>query len=115
MLPDSFTRVASIDNRADQAGDGHGGRLVTWTMVLFEPIGQTVQKFGYTANVEDASIPPAHMQIVPVSPGNHPELRFGQEGFASGAQSGPDITDAGAQIDDNLLKLQAAQASCSPV
>jgi putative membrane protein len=110
VLPDSFSRVASTDNRADQAGDGHGGRLVTWTMVLFEPIGQTVQKFGYTADVDNASIPPAHMQIVPVSPGNHPELKFGQDGFASGAQSGRDVTDAGVQIDDNLLKLQAGAA-----
>ena len=105
-LPDSFRNIASNDDRADQAGDGHGGRLVTWTMVLFEPIGQVVQKFGYTADVEDAAIPSAHMQIVPVSPENHPELKFGQDGFASGAQTGRDLTAGASEIDANLLKLQ---------
>ena len=106
-VPGSFKRIATDDDRADQAGDGHGGRLLAWTMVLFEPIGQTVQRFGYTADVTDVVVPPAHMQILPVSPGNHPELKFGQDGFSSGAQSGRDVTDAGVQIDDNLLKLQA--------
>ncbi len=106
-VPGSFKRIATDDDRADQAGDGHGGRLLAWTMVLFEPIGQTVQRFGYTADVTDVVVPPAHMQILPVSPGNHPELKFGQDGFQSGAQSGRDVTDAGVQIDDNLLKLQA--------
>jgi putative membrane protein len=105
-LPDTFRNIASNGDRADQAGDGHGGRLVTWTMVLFEPIGQVVQKFGYTADVEDAAIPSAHMQLVPVSPENHPELRFGQDGFASGAQTGRDLTAGASEIDANLLKLQ---------
>jgi putative membrane protein len=109
-LPDSFRNVATADDRADQAGDGHGGRLVTWTMVLFEPIGQVVQKFGYTADVEDAAIPAAHMQIVPVVPENHPELRFGQEGFASGAQTGRDLTAGATEIDANLLKLRDGAA-----
>ena len=105
-LPDTFRNISSHDDRADQAGDGHGGRLVTWTMVLFEPIGQVVQKFGYTADVEDAAIPTAHMQIVPVSPENHPELKFGQDGFASGAQTGRDLTAGASVIDTNLLKLR---------
>ena len=68
--------------------------------------GRSSQKFGYTAHVDDAAIPPAHMQIVPVSPANHPELKFGQDGFASGAQSGRDLTSRRVLIDANLLKLR---------
>jgi putative membrane protein len=109
-LPDSFRNIASRDNRADQAGDGHGGRIVTWTMVLFEPIGQVEQKFGFTADVDDAAIPSAHMQIVPVSPENHPELKFGQDGFASGAETGRALTDGATQIDSNLIKLRDGAA-----
>jgi putative membrane protein len=109
-LPDSFRNIESTDNRADQAGDGHGGRIVTWTMVLFEPIGQVEQKFGFTADVEDAAIPAAHMQIVPVSPENHPELKFGQDGFASGAETGRTLTDGATQIDSNLIKLRDGAA-----
>lgn len=110
-LPDSFRHIASTDNRADQAGNGHGGRLVTWTMVLFEPIGQVEQKFGFTADVDDIAIPAAHMQVVPVSPELHPELKFGQDGFASGAQTGRDLTDGATQIDSNLLKLRDGAAT----
>ncbi len=110
-LPDSFRNIASTDDRADQAGDGHGGRIVTWTMVLFEPIGQVEQKFGYSADVDDAAIPAGHMQIVPVSPQNHPELKFGQDGFASGAQTGRTLTDGATQIDSNLLKLRDGAAT----
>jgi putative membrane protein len=109
-LPDSFRNLTSTDDRADQAGDGHGGRIITWTMVLFEPIGQVEQKFGFTADVEDAAIPSGHMQIVPVSPENHPELKFGQDGFASGAETGRTLTDGASQIDSNLIKLRDGAA-----
>ena len=109
-LPDSFRDVSSVGDRADQAGDGHGGRLVTWTMVLFEPIGQNTQRFGFTAQVDHLALPTANMQIVPVSPENHPELKFGQDGFQSGAETGQQLTDGATQIDDNVLKLRDGAA-----
>jgi putative membrane protein len=109
-LPDSFRDISSVGDRADQAGDGHGGRLVTWTMVLFEPIGQNTQRFGFTAQVDHLALPTAHMQIVPVSPENHPELKFGQDGFQSGAATGQQLTDGATQIDDNVLKLRDGAA-----
>jgi putative membrane protein len=110
-LPKSFDDLASTGNRADQAGDGHGGRLVTWTMVLFEPIGATTQKFGFSANVDNAALPSASVQLVPVVPQNHPELKFGQDGFSSGAKSGQDLTAGATQIDDNVLKLRDGAAT----
>ncbi|HEX4699863.1 MAG TPA: hypothetical protein VH857_10955, partial [Actinomycetes bacterium] len=109
-LPDSFRNISTLGDRADQAGDGHGGRLVTWTMVLFEPIGQNTQRFGFAAHVDHLALPTAHMQIVPVSPENHPELKFGQDGFQSGAASGQQLTDGATQIDDNVLKLRDGAA-----
>ena len=109
-LPSSFRNIASTDDRADQAGDGHGGRILTFTMVLFEPIGQVEQELGFTADVDDAAIPAGHIQIVPVSPQNHPELKFGQDGFASGAQSGQDLASGSAEIDKNVLKLRDGAA-----
>jgi putative membrane protein len=110
-LPKSFDEINSTQNRADQAGDGHGGRLLTWTMVLFEPIGAITQTFGYTAQVDNVVLPSASVQIVPVSPQNHPELKFGQDGFASGAASGRKLADGAVQIDGNLLKLRDGAAT----
>lgn len=106
-LPASFDDVRTTDDRADQAGNGRGGNLLAWTMVLFEPIGQVEQTFGFTAQVKDAALPAAHIQLLPVVPSRHPELKFGQDGFESGAKTGRDLTAGATEIDANLLKLQA--------
>jgi putative membrane protein len=110
-LPKSFDTISSTANRADQAGDGHGGRLLTFTMVLFEPIGSNTQTFGFSAQVDHAVLPAANVQVVPVSPQDHPELKFGQDGFSTGAKSGQDLTAGAVQIDDNLLKLRDGAAT----
>ncbi len=109
-LPSSFKRIATNDNRADQAGNGHGGRLLAWTMVLFEPIGQVEQTFGFSAEVSDAAIPAAHVQLLPVTPERHPELKFGQDGFESGAATGRKLTAGATEIDANVLKLRDGAA-----
>jgi putative membrane protein len=103
-LPSSFTDIDTP--RADVAGDGRGGQLLNWTMVLFEPIGQVKQQFGYTARVKDLQLPAAKIQAVPVSPNRHPELAFGEKGFSDGAASGGNVAFAGTTIDTNLAKLR---------
>jgi putative membrane protein len=110
-LPASFDDVRTTDDRADQAGNGRGGNLLAWTMVLFEPIGQVEQTFGFTAQVKDAALPAAHIQLLPVVPSRHPELKFGQDGFESGAKTGRDLTAGATEIDANLLKLQAGAST----
>ena len=103
-LPSTFTDIDTP--RADVAGDGRGGQTLNWTMVLFEPIGQITQTFGYTARVKDLHLPAAKIQAVPVSPNRHPELAFGEKGFSDGAASGGNVAFAGATIDTNLGKLR---------
>lgn len=103
-LPSSFTDIDTP--RADVAGDGRGGQLLNWTMVLFEPIGKVKQEFGYTARVKDLQLPAAKIQAVPVSPNRHPELAFGEKGFSDGAASGGNVAFAGQTIDTNLAKLR---------
>ena len=104
VLPSSFRNIEAA--RADLAGDGHGGTQAIWTMVLFEPIGQTTQVFGYTAKVKNMKLPAATVQVVPVPPQRKPELKFGQDGFAEGAATGAELTDGATQIDSNLIKLR---------
>ena len=103
-LPARFTSISSP--RADIAADGHGGSLMAWTMVLFSPIGDTTQKFGYTAHITNGLLPAASLQIVPVSPTKKPELAFGVEGFRGGAEQASQLTAGADLIDSNLLKLQ---------
>jgi putative membrane protein len=103
-LPSSFTDIDAV--RADIGGDGRGGQVLNWTMVLFEPIGQVKQRFGYTARVKHAQLPEATVQAVPVSPNKKPELAYGEKGFAEGVDSAGNVAFAGATIDSNLIKLR---------
>ena len=104
VLPQSFRQIDAA--RADLAADGHGGTQAVWTMVLFSPIGETTQTFGYTATVKHMALPSATVQVVPVPPQRKPELKFGQDGFAEGAATGAELTDGATQIDSNLIKLR---------
>jgi putative membrane protein len=103
-LPSSFTDIDAV--RADVGGDGRGGQVLNWTMVLFEPIGQVKQTFGYTARVKKAQLPKATIQAVPVSPNKKPELAYGEKGFADGVDSAGNVAFAGATIDSNMIKLR---------
>jgi putative membrane protein len=104
-LPKGYSEIAAP--RADAAGDGRGGTLLTWTMVLFDPIGETTQTFGWKGHVEDAVVAPVTIQVIPVPPSKKPELKFGQDGFEDGAAAASELTAGAGQIDANLLKLQS--------
>jgi len=104
-LPASFRELRS--NRADIAGDGRGGHQVAFTMALFTPIGANQHVLSYTAQVTDAELPPAHIQLVPVEPERKPELAFGQRGFEEGAASAATLAGGAGQVDAGLLALQA--------
>jgi putative membrane protein len=103
-LPSSFTDIDSP--RADIGGDGRGGQVLNWTMVLFEPIGQVKQSFGYSARVKQAQLPAATVQAVPVSPNKKPELAYGEKGFNDGVAQAGNVAFAGTTIDSNLVKLR---------
>jgi putative membrane protein len=103
-LPGTFTNLDTP--RADVAGDGRGGTVLTYTMVLFEPIGAITQEFGWSGHVTHARIPSVSVQLVPVPPSRKPELKFGEEGFKEGAAQASELTAGAGLIDANLLKLQ---------
>ena len=107
-LPTGYEHITAP--RADVAGDGRGGSLLTYTMVLFSPIGDPVQNFGYQARVRDAQLPAAKVQIVPVDPAGKPELAFGENGFRDGASQAAALTVGAGTIDRNLLALQAGSS-----
>jgi putative membrane protein len=107
-LPGRFTGVDAP--RADIAGDGRGGSLLTWTMVLFAPIGETEQEFGWTARIVNGIAPKASVQIVPVPPKRKPELKFGEDGFSGGAAQATELTRGAAEIDGHVVELRDGAA-----
>lgn len=108
LLPGEFT---GVDARgATVAGDGRGNTTVSWSMVLFEPIGSNVQELTYSARLEGGAIPRADIKIVPVG-STRKELSTGRDSLAAGAQSAATLATGAGVIDANLLNLQAGAAT----
>jgi putative membrane protein len=102
-LPKSFSDLATPT--ADVAGDGRGGSLVSYTMVLFEPLGAPTQTFTWSARVKDAELPPATIELVPVSTDNT-SVATGKKSYSGGAAKAGELTVGAGQIDGHLLELQ---------
>jgi len=102
-LPKSFSDLSSPT--ADVAGDGRGGSIVNYTMVLFEPIGDPSQTFTWSARVRDAELPPATVTVVPVATDNS-SVATGEKSYSDGAAKASELTVGAGQIDGHLLALQ---------
>ena len=103
-LPGSYSDL--VTPPADVAADGRGGTILTYSMVLFEPIGEATQSFTWSGHVKDGQVPPVTIELVPVSPSAKPELNTGVVGYRDGAAQAAELTAGAGLIDANLLKLQ---------
>jgi putative membrane protein len=99
-LPGRFTQVDAP--RADVVGDGRGNTTVSWSLVLFQPLGDPVSEFGWTAHVRDGIAPRGDVTIVPVLPSR----KFNVGAYERGAAQASELTDGAGQIDANVLKLR---------
>jgi putative membrane protein len=95
---------------ASVAGNGRGDTFVSWSMVLFEPIGSSEQSVTYTANVTDAIVPGVVGQFLPVDSSSFGSLKSVQDTFGGVADGLTSLT-TGALIVDGNVKLLAAGAA----
>lgn len=86
------------------AGDGRGNTKLKWTLILFEPLGALEQTLSYTAEVTDVVVPPASVQVVPVTMDQAP-LSTGNAAYSDAARSTYELTQGATTIDRNLLRL----------
>ncbi|TVR22091.1 MAG: hypothetical protein EA387_09195, partial [Nitriliruptor sp.] len=102
-----------LDNRfvgidapgASVAGNGRGDTVVSWSMVLFEPVGSEEQTVTYTAQVSDAIVPGVIAQFLPVDSNSFGSLASVQDTFGDVADGLREIAGGGLQIDANLQAL----------
>jgi putative membrane protein len=90
---------------ASVAGNGRGDTFVSWSMVLFSPVGSEEQTVTYTAQVTDAIVPGVVAQFLPVDSGSFTSLASVQETFGGVADGLRDLTGGALQIDSNLTTL----------
>lgn len=102
-LPPTFTRVDA--RGANVAGDGRGNTVVNFSLLLFAPLGDEVQEVSYVAEVVDARVPGARVQVLPVDESSFTSLRNTSLAYRD-AVDGTQALGYGAQlIDANVLKL----------
>ncbi|TVP69003.1 MAG: hypothetical protein EA340_07810 [Nitriliruptor sp.] len=102
-----------LDNRfvgidapgASVAGNGRGDTVVSWSLVLFEPVGSEEQTVTYTAQVSDAIVPGVVAQFLPVDSNSFGSLASVQDTFGDVADGLREIAGGGLQIDANLQAL----------
>jgi putative membrane protein len=100
-------RFVDIDApAASVAGDGRGNTTISWSLVLFEPIGAEEQTVSYTAHVTDAIVPEMVGQFLPVDSTSFSSLKSVQETFGDVAEGLSSLT-TGALIVDGNVKLLA--------
>jgi putative membrane protein len=104
-LPQGFNEITATG--ATVAGDGTNQTSLGYTFVLFPPLGSTEVTVGYQARTSNGQMPAAVFSFLPIVPLENSTIAGTQEAFKGGAAAGAQIFDAGTQIGDNLLKLQA--------
>ncbi len=104
VLPQGFNEITATG--ASVGGDGTGGTKLSYSLVLFTPLGDPVGKFGYQSYITDGTLPEAEFTFLPVIPLENSSAETARKAFEGGASSGTQIYEAGVEIGDNLLKLQ---------
>jgi putative membrane protein len=102
-LPSAYRDVVAPG--AVVVGDGRGGTVVNWSLLLFSPLGSETQEVTWTAQARDAVIPAASMQVVPVTPNSFGSLGATEQAYAGAVEATTALTDGARQIDSNLQRL----------
>lgn len=103
-LPQSFRNVVAVGS--DGGGDGRGGTRLSWSLILFSPLGDVAKQLRWKADVTNAQLPPASLQIVPVSPDGNPVLPAGKQTLQDGADAASALTAGAFKIDASVLQLR---------
>lgn len=88
------------------SGDGRGGTVVSYSLVLFPPIGASEQTVSWTATTGDAVVPPAEVSVVPAS-SQRTEIANAQSSYLAGSKAAGELAVGAGVIDSNLLNLGA--------
>ncbi len=104
-LPDSYAQINAPG--ASVGGTGRNSTLLSYNLIMYKPLGDIVQTISYEARVTDADIPQVDMTFLPSGPAENASTAALQDQIKGGQDAGAQLTDAGTQIDENLLKLAA--------
>ena len=108
ILPQGFNEITATG--ASVGGDGTGATKLSYSLVLFEPLGNPVANFGYQTRIAAGTLPSAKFTFLPIIPMENSTIASTKEAYTGGAATGSTIHGAGVEIGENLTKLQDGAA-----
>jgi putative membrane protein len=104
-LPSSYADIEAPG--ASVGGTGRNSTQLSYTLIMFEPLGALEQTITYKAQVTNASVPDVSFTFLPTAPADNPSTASAQEQYKGGQETGAELTAGATTIDTNLLKLAA--------
>ena len=108
-LPAGYRNVAVTGGTV--SGTGTGGTHVAYNLVLAPPMGNPMTSVTLTADVTDAKIPAARMQLVPAATGTDPATAFSAKTFDTSTTSNNKLAQGTTGVDDQVIALQSGVAT----
>jgi putative membrane protein len=108
VLPQGFNEITATG--ANIGGDGTGQTKLSYSLVLFAPLGNPVATFGYQTRIAAGTLPSAEFTFLPIVPLDNPSVVTAKKTLTGVAESGTSIYGAGVKLSENLLKLQDGAA-----
>ncbi len=88
-------------------GDGRGNTVVNWSLLLFSPLGSENVTISYRAIVEDAIVPAARAQVLPVDSSSFGSLAATETAYSNATNDTRQLTLGAVEIDRNVQRLAA--------
>ncbi len=100
--------------------DDLGQTTLLWNLVLYPPMGNYQQELNYTVRGDDLQVPPAQLEVVPVTTDQAPAIGFASEllkqsvaGSAELANGLSELDKSAAALADGAAKLAAGQLAAT--
>lgn len=103
VLPPGFNEISAPG--ANIGGDGQGNNKLSYSVVMFRPLGNPVATISYESRVTDGTLPAAEFTMLPIIPMENSSVATARGAFEGGAETGATIAGAGKQIGDGAGEL----------
>lgn len=110
-LPQGFNEITAPGGT--MGGNGQGGTNISYSLVMFKPLGDPVATVEYESRISNGTLPAAEFTMVPIVPMENSTIKTARSSFETGVQTGDKIADAGKQIGDGAGELGTGIATAA--
>lgn len=102
-LPQGFNEISAPGGT--MGGNGMGATNLSYSLVMFRPLGNPVANLEYESRITNGTLPQAVFTMVPIVPLENSTIKTARSSFELGTKTGETINEAGKKIDDGATQL----------